>query len=165
MLRRHHVVRTRVRRSATSTSVLTAALIACGASTGTPSAALYAQPAPAPVRTSHVLAIGHMTSRWSPEMRATLMPQEVRATVRLYLDGKIAEWFVRQDQPGVVFLMNVSTVPEAKALLDALPLGVAHVMEFDLLPVGPLSPLSLLLDPQLPPNRTDTLPAARGRVP
>jgi hypothetical protein len=97
------------------------------------------------VPTTHVLAIGHVTDKWTPSTRATVMPQEVRETVRLYLGGKIAEWFVRQDQPGVVFLMNVSTVKEAKELLDALPLGVARLMEFDLIPVGPLSPLALLL--------------------
>jgi hypothetical protein len=102
-------------------------------------------PVPPPVPTTHVLAIGHLTDKWTPAARATVMPQEVRETVRLYLGGKIAQWFVRQDLPGVVFLMNVTTVKEAKDLLDALPLGVAHLMEFDLIPVGPLSPLALLL--------------------
>ena len=92
------------------------------------------------------------------------MPQEVRETVRLYLGGKIGEWFVRQDQPGVVFLMNVTTVKEAKDLLEALPLGVAHLMEFNLIPVGPLSPLAMLLGaPASPPKDLNDAPAARER--
>lgn len=36
--------------------------------------------------------------------------------------------------------------PEAHALLEALPLGKAKLMEFDLIPLGPLSPLNVLLE-------------------
>ncbi len=90
------------------------------------------------------------------------MAHEVRETVRLYLSGEISHWFVRQDQPGVVFLMNATTVREAKDLLDALPLGVAHLMEFDLIPLGPLSPLALLLNaPAVPPSDSNNAPTAR----
>ena len=73
------------------------------------------------------------------------MPEEVKATVNLYLSGKIDQWFVRSDGQGVVFLMNVTTPEEAKALLEKLPLGVAGRMEFDLMPLGPLSPLRFLM--------------------
>ena len=73
------------------------------------------------------------------------MPSEVHDTVRLYLAGKIDSWYVRKDQPGVVFLMNVSTVKEAHDLLKARPLGKAGIMQFDLIPMGPLSPLQYLL--------------------
>ena len=73
------------------------------------------------------------------------MQQEVRDTVRLYLSGKIDQWFVRRDQNGVVFLLNVSSLAEARTMLEKLPLGEAKLMEFDLIPLGPLSPLGLLL--------------------
>jgi hypothetical protein len=76
------------------------------------------------------------------------MPSEVRDTVKLYLGGKIDQWYVRQDKSGVVFLMNVTTVEEARALLEKLPLGQAKMMEFDLIPLGPLSPLTVLLNQQ-----------------
>ena len=75
------------------------------------------------------------------------MPREVSDTVRLYLAGKIDQWYVRKDTRGVVFLMNVSSVEEAHVLLEKLPLGVAGVMKFELIPVGPLSPLNYLLGP------------------
>jgi hypothetical protein len=45
-----------------------------------------------------------------------------------------------------VFLLNVSSVEEAHTLLEQLPLGQAKLMEFDLMPLGPLSPLRLLLN-------------------
>ena len=66
-------------------------------------------------------------------------------TVRLYLAGKIDQWWVRQDQKGPVFLMNVTSAEEARALLDKLPLGEAQLMEFDFIELGPLTPLHLLL--------------------
>jgi len=99
---------------------------------------------PAPVPTTHILAIGTMTSPLSPEEMKDLMPKEVRATVALYLDGKIDQWWVKQDVPGVVFLFNVTSVEEASVLLEKLPLGVAGKMKFQLTPVGPLRPLRIL---------------------
>ncbi len=106
-------------------------------------AAALALPA---VPTTKVLAIGSVAA--APGAVATtagIMPDEVRATVRLYLSGKIDSWYVRKDTRGVVFLMNVTTVEEAHALLEKLPLGVAGVMKFELIPIGPLSPLNYLL--------------------
>ena len=40
--------------------------------------------------------------------------------------------------------MNVASVEEARALLATLPFGQAKLMEFDLMKLGPLSPLHLL---------------------
>lgn len=95
--------------------------------------------------TTRVLAIGHMAEGSTRDKVMPVMQQEVRDTVRLYLAGKLDQWFVRRDQNGVVFLLNVSTVAEARTLLEKLPLGEAKLMEFDLIPLGPLSPLGLLL--------------------
>lgn len=101
--------------------------------------------APVPVPTTKVLAIGSFTATATPAEWQTVLPDEVRATVRLYLDGKIDQWFVKQDQSGVVFLMNVTDPGEAKALLEKLPFGPAGLMTFQLVPLGPISPLRLLL--------------------
>jgi hypothetical protein len=95
--------------------------------------------------TTRVLAIGRLPSGVTRDKLAPVMQQEVRDTVRLYLAGKLDQWFVRRDQSGVVFLLNVSTVAEARTLLEKLPLGEAKLMEFDLIPLGPLTPLGLLL--------------------
>jgi hypothetical protein len=95
--------------------------------------------------TTRILAIGRMTSGSTSEKTAPVMQQEVRDTVRLYLSGKLDQWFVRKDQRGVVFLLNVTTVAEARELLEKLPLGEKKLMEFDLIPLGPLSPLGLLV--------------------
>ncbi len=52
----------------------------------------------------------------------------------------------RQDGRGVVFLMNVTSIDEARELLESLPFGQAKLLKFDLLPLGPLSPLQVLLN-------------------
>ena len=101
--------------------------------------------APASGPTTRVLAIGHITEGATAEKITPVMQQEVRDTVRLYLAGKLDQWFSRRDLRGVVFLLNVSSVDEARALLEALPLGKAKLMTFDLIPLGPLAPLGLLV--------------------
>jgi hypothetical protein len=104
--------------------------------------------------TTRVLAIGRIAPGATREKVMAVMQKEVRDTVRLYLAGKLDQWFVRRDQNGVVFLLNVSTVEEAHELLEKLPLGEAKLMEFDLIPLGPLTPLSLLLpEPKSPPEK------------
>src|SRR5215469_13880173 len=45
-----------------------------------------------------------------------VMPAEVRATVKLYPEGKIREWYSRGDGKGVVFLVDARTEDEARAV-------------------------------------------------
>ena len=101
----------------------------------------------ASVPTTRILAMGHLTAGTTRGTIGPVMQQEVRDTVKLYLAGKIDQWYFRTDAAGgVVFLLNCSTVEEAHALLEKLPLGQHHYMEFDLIPLGPLSPLSRLVE-------------------
>ena len=67
------------------------------------------------------------------------------ATLKLYLDGKIDQWWVRQTQTGAVFLMNVTSIEEARALMEELPLGKAGLMKHEFIELGPLTLLHLLL--------------------
>jgi hypothetical protein len=101
--------------------------------------------APAPVPTTRILAIGTLTSPLSPDEMKNLLPKEVKATVSLYLDGKIDQWWAKQDGTGVVFLLNVTSAEDASAMLEKLPLGVEKRMTFQLMPLGPLRPLRALL--------------------
>ena len=74
-----------------------------------------------------------------------IMPAEIRATVPLYLDGKIQQWFTRGDGRGVIFLLNCKDVAEARALIESLPLSEENLMDEQFIPVGPLLPLGMLL--------------------
>jgi len=69
----------------------------------------------------------------------------MRETARLYLAGKIDQWYFKTDESGVVLLMNLTDPEEAHELLEKLPLGQAAMMEFQLIPLGPIKPLGLLL--------------------
>lgn len=77
-----------------------------------------------------------------------VIPQEVRATVKLYLDGKIEQWFSRGDGRGVVLFVRAKTVEEARGIVDTLPLHATGLMEEQYVPVGPLVPLRALLAAQ-----------------
>jgi len=74
-----------------------------------------------------------------------IMPAEIRATVPLYLDGKIQQWFTRGDGRGVIFLLNCTDVAEARALIESLPLSKENLVDEQFIPVGPLLPLGILL--------------------
>jgi hypothetical protein len=80
-----------------------------------------------------------------PEQIMKIMPAEIRATVPLYLDGKIQQWFMRGDGRGVIFIMNCKDVEEARALIEGLPLSQANLVDEQFIPVGPLLPLGMLL--------------------
>jgi hypothetical protein len=97
------------------------------------------------VPTTRILAIGQFTKPPTPEQVTELFPKEVPATLRLYLAGKIDQWWIRQTQTGTVFLLNVTSLDEARALIEQLPLGQAGLMKHEFIELGPLTPLHLLL--------------------
>ena len=79
------------------------------------------------------------------EQVMAVMPAEIRQTLRLYLNGKIREWYSRGDGRGVVFLLDTSDVAEAHAIMEGLPLAKENVMDHEYIEVGPLLPLRLLI--------------------
>jgi hypothetical protein len=97
------------------------------------------------VPTTKLLAIGTFTAKGSPDRWKPLLPAAVRDTVRLYLAGKIDQWYLKQDQSGVMFMMNVTDPKEALELLGRFPFGQAGLMEFQIIPLGPIAPLRVLL--------------------
>jgi hypothetical protein len=101
------------------------------------------------VPTTKLVAIGSFNAKAAPDVWMPILPAEMRATAQLYLAGKIDQWYVKQDQTGVVFIMGLTDPREAHDLLARLPLGQAGLMDFEIIPVGPLSPLrALLSEPQ-----------------
>src|SRR6202047_5059804 len=97
------------------------------------------------VPTTKILAIGQFTKPPTPEQIKEFFPKEVPATLRLYLAGKIDQWWIRQTQTGPVFLLNVTSLEEARALMEKLPLGQAGLMKHEFIELGPLTPLHVLL--------------------
>ena len=91
-----------------------------------------------------VMAVGTLKAM-TPEQQQKYMPEEVPATLKLYLGGKLEQFWLRDQMKGVFFLMNVDSVEEAGKLLNALPLAKANIMTYELMPVGPLLPLGMLI--------------------
>jgi hypothetical protein len=103
----------------------------------------HAQSAP-PTPTTRILAIGTINSGADMAAARAIVPTEVRETVKLYLDGKIDQWYSLQGRVGVAFILNVTDVAAAHEMLEKLPLGQAHLMSFELIPLAPLNPLRQL---------------------
>jgi hypothetical protein len=74
-----------------------------------------------------------------------VMPAEIRATVKLYLDGEIHQWYSRGDGRGVILVLGVKTLEEAHAIMETLPLAKVNVMDREYIPLGPLLPLAGLI--------------------
>jgi hypothetical protein len=94
-----------------------------------------------------VMAVGTLKPL-SQEQRQQYLPKEVPATLQLYLDGKIEQFWLREKEVGVIFLMSVDSIDEADKLLRSLPLGQANLLTFELMPIGPLLPLGMLMTTQ-----------------
>jgi|SRR5215472_2328022 len=120
-------------------AALPAAVVAqsqSGANSGVPSVAIP--------KTIAVLVLLTPKQGVTPQQIMAVIPDEIQATVKLYLDGKIREWYSRGDSKGVIFLVDVKTEDEARAIMATLPLAKQQLMDHQYIPVGPLMPLKAL---------------------
>src|SRR3954451_7357375 len=92
---------------------------------------LQAQSAPPQPKTTAVLVILTVRQGVTREQVMKVMPAEIRATIQIYLGGKITQWFSRGDGRGVVFLLDAKNVNEARALMEALPLHKENLMDHE----------------------------------
>jgi hypothetical protein len=123
-------------------AVLPAASIAqsqSGVASGVPSLAIP--------KTTEVLVIENPKKGVTPQQIMAVIPAEIRATVRLYLDGKIRQWYSRGDGKGVIFLVDAKTEEEARVIMETLPLAKEQLVDHEYIPVGPLMPLRALIGP------------------
>ena len=95
--------------------------------------------------TTEVLVIQTAKQGVTPQQVMAVMPSEIRATVKLYFDGKIRQRYSRGDGKGVVFLVDAKTEDEARAIMETLPLAKEQLMNHEYVPVGPLMPLRALM--------------------
>jgi hypothetical protein len=109
---------------------------------------LYPQSPAATASTTDVLVMLTIKPGVEREKVMKVMPDEIRATVRLYLDGKIRQWYSRADGKGVVFFLGCKDVAEATSVMEALPLAKARLVNLEFTALTPLTPIRLLLDGQ-----------------
>ncbi len=106
---------------------------------------VIAQTPATPLKTTDVLVMLTVKPGISRDQIQKVMPEEVRATVRLYLAGKIRQWFSRADGKGVIFILNSGDVAEAKATMAQLPLSKENLVDYEYTAMTPLAPLTALL--------------------
>jgi len=94
--------------------------------------------------TTGVMVILTVKAGVTREQVTAVMPDEIRQTVQLYLNGKIREWYSRGDGRGVVLLLDTRDVAEAQTIMEGLPLAKQDIMHHEYIAVGPLLPLGLL---------------------
>ena len=72
-------------------------------------------------------------------------PAEVRAVWKLYDQGICREFYTRLDEPGrVVLMFECASVAAAQEALGTLPFAQLHLIDFDLIPLGPFNGLAQL---------------------
>ena len=123
-------------------AALPAASVAQSRSEHAPGASGLALP-----KTTEVMVIQTAKQGVTPQQIMAVIPSEIRATVKLYLDGKIRQWYSRGDGKGVIFLVEAKTEDEARAIMETLPLAKEQLMDHQYIPVGPLMPLRALMGP------------------
>jgi hypothetical protein len=96
-------------------------------------------------KTTEVMVIVTAKQGVTRQQIMNVIPDEIRATVKLYLDGKIRQWYSRGDGRGVILFLDVKTAEEAHAIMDTLPLSKENLMDHEYIPVGPLMPLTALI--------------------
>jgi hypothetical protein len=96
-------------------------------------------------KTTEVMVILTAKQGVTRQQIMAIMPSEIRETVKLYLDGKIRQWYSRGDGKGVIFLIDAKTQDEARAVMETLPLSKEQLMDHEYIPVGPLMPLMGLM--------------------
>ncbi|HEV8283084.1 MAG TPA: hypothetical protein VGQ09_02175 [Chitinophagaceae bacterium] len=92
-----------------------------------------------------ILAIDKIAEGVTAEVLEPHLPEELAATVDLYLKEKIRTFYFRKDRVGVVFILECENIQEAREILSILPMVERNLLNFDLIPIGPLMPLGRLL--------------------
>ena len=96
-------------------------------------------------KTTEVMVILTAKQGVTRQQIMNIMPAEVRATVKLYLDGTIRQWYSRGDGKGVILFIDAKTVDEASAVIEVMPLSKENLVDHEYIPVGPLLPLAALI--------------------
>ncbi len=95
--------------------------------------------------TTGVMVILTVKAGVTREQVMAVMPDEIRQTAQLYLNGKIREWYSRGDGRGAVFLLDSKDVADAHVIMEGLPLAKQNLMDHEYIAIGPLVSLRLLM--------------------
>lgn len=99
-----------------------------------------------------ILAIAKVDPQTTLEKIRPHLEAEVKHAWKLYKEGTVREMYNCQDRRmGVVFVLECSSLDEARKFLDELPFVRENFIAFELIPLGPFSHFETLFgdnDPQ-----------------
>jgi len=92
-----------------------------------------------------ILAISKKQDGATPEKMGPHLAEEVKHTLEAYLDGKVRNFWFKVGCMGVVLMLESADEDEARSIINELPLVIAGLIDFDLIPLQSLKPLGMLI--------------------
>src|ERR1700757_3040658 len=86
-------------------------------------------------KTTAVLVIETAKQGVTAQQIMAVIPAEIRATVKLYLDGKIQRWYSRGLVKVVTFVVTALPGVEARAIREPLPRAKEELIDHEYIPV------------------------------
>ena len=101
-----------------------------------------------------ILAIAKVDPQTTLEKIQPHLEAEVKHAWKLYKAGTVREMYSCQDRRlGVVFMLECSSVDEARKILDELPFVREKLIGFEIIPLGPFSYFETLYRDYQPPRQ------------
>lgn len=101
-----------------------------------------------------ILAIAKVDPQTTLEKIQPHLEAEVKHAWKLYKEGTVREMYNCQDRRlGVVFVLECSSVDEARKILDELPFVREKFIDFEIIPLGPFSYFEMLFRDYQPPQQ------------
>ena len=101
-----------------------------------------------------ILAIAKVDPQTTLEKIQPHLEAEVKHAWKLFKEGTVREMYNCQDRPlGVVFVLECSSVNEAREILDELPFVREKFIDFEMIPLGPFSYFEMLFRNDEPPQQ------------
>jgi hypothetical protein len=92
-----------------------------------------------------ILAIARVDPQTTIEKIQPYLEAEVKYAWKLYKDGTCRAMYSCQDRRlGVVFVLECSSVDEARTVLAELPFVREKLIDFELIPLGPFAHFEML---------------------
>ena len=113
-------------------------------------------------RTQKIFAVARPAEAVSWDDLASVMQLEAAHVWSLYERGVVREACLRTDALGAVYALE-STPSEARRLMGAQPVAQQGLAGFELVPVGPFTPLALLFGTQPQPVAAAAVSSRRSR--
>lgn len=93
-----------------------------------------------------IFAIDKLLPGATLEKIQPFLKEEARHAWKLHKEGYLRELHFRTDHPGVVIVMEVDSIEQARRIMNELPLVREKLIDFEYIPVGAFLPFEGLFE-------------------